>query len=156
MNIQGREHEFPREFVKLVKSKYKDVEKATKIEKVLVRNPKTAKTKEIVVDAQANLMKFNKIRKMTDKNSCMDMFKDVKIDDVGLFEDKTFKNYLTFKMNNNYLLDQYEKLNLIINFRAVRGLTFLKLLLKRLEMAKELFVLNIEQGDEVYIMKDLS
>jgi hypothetical protein len=99
---------------------------------------------------------MQKIKKMTNKNSCIDMFKDVVVNDVPLFDDKTFKNFLQYKMNNNFLLDQYEKLNLILNFRAVRGLTFLKLLLKRIEMAKEVFVLNIEQGEEVFIMKDLS
>ena len=40
--------------------------------------------------------------------------------------------------------------------KSVHGLVFLRALLKRIELQKEEFVSKIEEGDIVYIPKDLS
>ena len=44
----------------------------------------------------------------------------------------------------------------MINFRSVKGVDFLKTVLKRIELARDWLVLDIEQGREVFIPDDLS
>ena len=42
------------------------------------------------------------------------------------------------------------------NLRAVKNVTFLKVILKKIRLAKELFLIDIEQGHESFIPKELS
>jgi hypothetical protein len=49
-----------------------------------------------------------------------------------------------------------EKLTLLINLRAVYGVLYVKTVLKKIELTKQLFLLNLESAEEVLIPKDLS
>ena len=60
------------------------------------------------------------------------------------------------KLEKHQLLYQYKKLNLIAKFNLLNGQYFLRLLLKKLKVAKQLFVIEIQKGDEVMIPKELS
>lgn len=42
------------------------------------------------------------------------------------------------------------------SMKTVKGLFYIDALLKRINLAKEIFVLDIEQGNDVFIMDDLS
>lgn len=48
------------------------------------------------------------------------------------------------------------KLNLLIKLKAVRDEVYIRVLLKRIDIAKEIFLMNIELGLETYIPKELS
>ena len=50
----------------------------------------------------------------------------------------------------------FEKIKLVLNLKAVDRILYIKLLLKKIELAKSLFILEIEQGEEVYIPPELS
>ena len=41
---------------------------------------------------------------------------------------------------------KFERIKLILNLKAVDKILFIKLLLKKIEIAKEIFILEIEQG----------
>lgn len=51
---------------------------------------------------------------------------------------------------------EYKKLCLLIQFRAVKGTLIIKSILRRLKVAKFLFIQELEQGQEVFIPNQLS
>ena len=50
----------------------------------------------------------------------------------------------------------FEKIKLVLNLKAADKILFIKLVLKKIELAKKLFVLEIEQGEEVFIPAEIS
>ena len=50
----------------------------------------------------------------------------------------------------------YQKLAFILGLRCVKGILFIRVALKKIKLAKELFTMGIEQGEEVYIPKELA
>ena len=50
----------------------------------------------------------------------------------------------------------YQKLKLVINLKALKGVLMLKALITKIKFAKQLFVLEIEQMKEAYIPNELS
>jgi len=63
---------------------------------------------------------------------------------------------IEFKKNRHSLSAKFERIKLILNLKAVDKVLFIKLLLKKIELAKEIFILEIEQGQEVFIPAELS
>lgn len=47
-------------------------------------------------------------------------------------------------------------LNLFINLKIAKGLLFIEFMLKKIELQKKIFLLELELGEETYICKDLS
>jgi len=52
--------------------------------------------------------------------------------------------------------EQYKKINLILSLGAVDKLLYVKLKLKLIELAKEIFILNINFGTKNYIPKEIN
>lgn len=50
----------------------------------------------------------------------------------------------------------YDTLKTVIQFRAVKGSMYLKIYLLIISLAKEMFIYELEQGEEVFISSDLS
>ena len=48
------------------------------------------------------------------------------------------------------------KLNLCINLKAVHGIVYLHAILMKIMLAKQFFIKEIEEGEEVFIPRDLS
>ena len=53
-------------------------------------------------------------------------------------------------------MKQYMKIRLILALRMLKGLFFIETLLTKIKLAKQIFVLDVEQGQEVFILDDLS
>ena len=49
-----------------------------------------------------------------------------------------------------------QNINLVQGLRCVKGILFIRLMLKRIKIAKQLFTFEIEQGSEAYIPRELS
>ena len=60
------------------------------------------------------------------------------------------------KMKRNHNKDLLFKLNMVTNLRMIRHMQLLDAFLKRVDIVKELFIQEIEQGKECIIPKDLS
>ena len=73
-----------------------------------------------------------------------------------MYEKQSYTKILQYKYRREYLNNQCQKINLILSLNALNGLLYLKLLLKKFQMAKKLFVMDIEQGQEVFIPSDFS
>ena len=84
----------------------------------------------------------------------VDVFKDI---DLGDHQDKLTLHSKSIKndIQRNLLVRHHGNLNVMIQFKAVRKIEYILCLLKRVEVAKKLFVLEIESGTEVFIPSDL-
>ena len=63
---------------------------------------------------------------------------------------------LRFKFNNRVLNEELVKLRFILGVGGLNDLFFIKAILKKKEIIKKKFVLDLEQGQEVFIPRDLS
>ena len=50
----------------------------------------------------------------------------------------------------------YDQLKILLNLKCLSGILLVKAILIKIEQAKKLFVMDISNGDEVFIPKDLS
>ena len=66
------------------------------------------------------------------------------------------KKKLKYKYVKNNALSQMDRLKLILNIKAVKKELFAMVLLKVIELERKLFILEMEQGSEVFIPKLLS
>lgn len=48
------------------------------------------------------------------------------------------------------------KHGMAVKLKAISGISLLRCLLRRIQIVKELFIIDIEQGQEVFIPKELS
>lgn len=60
-------------------------------------------------------------------------------------------NRAKYKMVRESLTHLYNKLNILINFKALGSVLFIKCCLRKMQTARELFVLEIEQGREAFV-----
>ena len=60
------------------------------------------------------------------------------------------------KMRKNHISDLILKLKMITGSRSIKGMLYLDAVIKKIELVKELFILDLEQGKECFIPKELS
>ena len=65
-------------------------------------------------------------------------------------------DFLHYKCEHTAKKVKHDRIVLLMAARLIGGVVFLKTLLKRIELAKELFILDLEKGDEVLIPPELS
>ena len=51
---------------------------------------------------------------------------------------------------------KYKKFELLINLRSIRTIDFVRFNLKKIELAREIFLKEIEHGSEVFIPSEIS
>ena len=96
------------------------------------------------------------IHRIQDKNNCEDLFAKIKIDNEFIFVPVSKKNVYKIKYKKIILQIVYQRINLFMNFKALKKANLIKVVLKRIGIAKELFIMEMSKGLEVYIPKDLS
>ena len=52
--------------------------------------------------------------------------------------------------------EQIRKLSMLINLKAVRKMLFIKIKLKVISLAKEIFILDINLGNKIYVPKEIN
>jgi len=60
------------------------------------------------------------------------------------------------EMAINFKFNLTNKLNMVVNMRLMNGLFLLKTMLLKIQTNRELFILQLEDGNEVFIHKDIS
>ena len=101
----------------------------------------------------------NKIKNLLQKDKKINIFAklEMMINSKDTAGSTNFdNNNVKYKMNINYKEALNHKLSMIINLKLIHGIHYLKTVLKKKEISRELFILSIEDGSEVYIPKDLS
>ena len=95
------------------------------------------------------------------KNKCIDIFRNAVLYDkegnpFKMYEVKSHKKFLEVKMQKAQISLNVRKIQIILGLKCAEGMLFIKVLLKKISLIKDLLVTEIEQGNEVYIPKDLS
>lgn len=90
------------------------------------------------------------------KNECGDIFKDIKMHDNDELEQKDYTLWLKSKIAYKSKRIQFDRLNLLLKLNLLKRVLFLDTIIKRIELAKELFVLDVESAKLVNIPYDLS
>lgn len=73
-----------------------------------------------------------------------------------MYEVKSHKKFLEIKMQKAQFNLNLRKIQVVLGLRCFKGMLFIRVLLKKIQLIKDLFLTEIEQGNEVYIPKDLS
>ena len=76
-----------------------------------------------------------------------------------MYEFKPARNYVDYKINNKRLAKYHDKIRLLKNLRAFSGYgnsSFIQIMLKEIELVKQIFVHDVEQGEEVALPFDLN
>lgn len=111
--------------------------------------------KRMISDNKSKAM-MSKLQRITNKNNCFDVFQDVKIRDIKVYPEKPITGVVRYKVVRANKHSEYQKLKLIRGVGCFQGLTFIEILLKQISLAKEIFLLNLAQGDEIIIPEELS
>lgn len=93
---------------------------------------------------------------MMNKNTCYDLFRDIVINEKPLYDQKNLEQSVKFKMELANLLDTYLKLKQVLCYKAIQGKRYLQLKLKLIGVAKQVLLIHLEQGLQVYIPAELS
>jgi hypothetical protein len=107
-----------------------------------------------MIDPLNNIALQNDIKKILNKDQCMDIFKDVNFNEFR--KDKTVlnhSNYIKYKFKKKARLLALEQMNLLLNFRFISGISLLFGILKKIRISKELLTIDLEQGSMMLIPK---
>lgn len=97
--------------------------------------------------------KHNKIKQ------CFDVFQDFKLDDKKMYEFQTAGSLVNYKLKREKLYKFHQKIQMLKQFKFFSGYSqtaYLIITLKEIELMRKIFILDIEQGDEVVIPDSLS
>ena len=73
-----------------------------------------------------------------------------------MYKDECHRKRILYKFNTKTLRLKYKKFELFLNLRAVKDINFIRFNLKKIALAKELFVKELEFGSEVFIPSEMS
>ena len=93
---------------------------------------------------------------ITQKTKCFDLFQKAKVDNKMMFEKQNHKTVIQYKVKKNQRLKLKQKIEILVALRVFRGFALIQLLLKLTELTNELFVIEIETGNEVFIPRMIS
>lgn len=122
------------------------------VEKFTVKRFGVPKTEKINIDL--NDEQEARIQKILAKDQCMDIFKEKN----QTLKDKSMSHqaFIQYKFNKKSRELILSKLTLMLKLKLIGDIIYVYILLKRIEIAKELMVLEVEQGNEVLISGELS
>lgn len=73
---------------------------------------------------------------MVDKNRAIDIMQDCFVDGIPLYNFQDYNKLLEYKYNKNNKYKEYVKLSLIIRFNMFSGIRFIKIMLRKIYLAK--------------------
>ena len=121
-------------------------------EKVVIQEP-GRKQRQKVIDPEHGKL----VTRCFAKNNCRDIFLEAEVEDgVRMFQEKSVVQRIKFKFKITQKRDQYMKLRFMILLNAVKGELYLQVLLRSMKLVKEIFILEVEEGTEVFIPRQLS
>lgn len=84
------------------------------------------------------------------------MFTNVEVDGIQMYEQRSVRSTISYKLRKQMLERLIMKLALSLSLKLFTDYFYIKALLTKIELAKQLFVLEVEQGTDVSIPDDLS
>jgi hypothetical protein len=95
-------------------------------------------------------------------NKCADIFKNASCESnatkskIRMHEKKTNKKYFKDRRIKNETEIKLSKLKLVLGLKSLKGMLFIRALLQKIELSKQIFVMEVQEGQEVHICQDLS
>lgn len=97
----------------------------------------------------------NELFKMLKNDKCSDIFKNIASNKQN-YDVVSYKNAMNHKFDVKRFNMTLNRLRMLINMKLAGGSMYIKLVLKRIEYNKKLFMTEIEMGRHAFIMKDIS
>ena len=72
-----------------------------------------------------------------------------------IYKDEIYRKRVKYKYEYKALFLKYKKFELLCHLRAFNKINFIRFNLKKIEIAKQLFLKDIEHGSEVYITNEM-
>ena len=95
--------------------------------------------------------------KIISKEKPINMFKDIALDlKMVRFEQKSHARFIQYKKVLREGDEILSRINMLTSFRIAKGVFYLQIMLKRIEINKQLFMQEVQKGIEVLIPRDLS
>ena len=80
----------------------------------------------------------------TDKSKCIDMFQKFELDGEKIYEVQNVIGMMAYKMRRRFILQQLSKIRFIKTFKILKGELYNFILLKIIDLERELFVIDVE------------
>lgn len=124
----------------------------------MVRKKELNQKKEVRINTVQNLEKaFQNSANLT-RNRASDVFlqMEAQLQKKSILDTVNYRDVVRYNLQKDKVLKMYQKLKIVVNMKAVRGVLMLKALITKIKYAKQIFVLEIEQSKEAYIPNELS
>ena len=105
---------------------------------------------------QKNVVDFGSAFGIADKDKCEDLFEHVIVDDLNMYENRSARVKFRNKFNKKIIDGRLQNIKFMIGCGELVDIFFIKASLKRVQLIKEKFILELEQGQEVFIPSELS
>ena len=103
------------------------------------------------INVDQNLEKERRIKRIVQKDQCLDIFKDAQDGADHPTKSMNHKQFMKYKFERKSRELVLNKLKIMINLKLVGGIIYVNSLLKKIELSKELLILEIQQGKEVFL-----
>lgn len=91
------------------------------------------------------------------KNSVLDLFKDLKTDEkTQQYEQQNHAKFLHYKFKMKTMKIEFDRIRMFHALHLMSGRLFLRTIIRRIQLSKDIFMLEIEGGKEVFVAQDLS
>ena len=87
---------------------------------------------------------FDRLLKRNCKTKCIDLFQNVKVNDEYIYEQQPIRKMVKFKYKRKNIEKKAVKINQILQMKILVKELYLEMLIKRIELNKELFVMDVE------------
>lgn len=132
-----------------------------KLEELKAQKPNTAKflikvlgvSKVKKINVTDNDEMEQRILRVVQKDSCMDLFKQVSGIGTEAMSHEQFMNYKFEKKSKEITLS---KIRILMNLKIITGYTIVNSILKKIEVQKDLLVLDVQLGKEVFLGAEFS
>ena len=91
-----------------------------------------------------------------DKDKCSDIYKEVKVDDMNIYEIRSIRVMIRYKLDKKVIEQQLTKVRFMMGIAGLIDIFYIKALLLKKALLKKQFVLDVEHNLECYIPDDLT
>lgn len=93
---------------------------------------------------------------MANRSTCADIYQEAKVDGLNMYELRSKRVMLKYKHDRAVIERKLARIKVMLALTGLVDVFFIKCVLKRIRLAKQLFVLELEHSQEVYIPDELS
>ena len=101
---------------------------------------------------------MDRLTKICDRNKCFDLFSRVKIGNNRMYKWRSIKKLVQYRVEMQKAFELRSKMQLLKYLKAFVGFgrtTYMELVLKEIELSKEILILDLELGTEAIIPTQL-